>query len=216
MHVPRSDDTTSSPVSASPDDVPRTARRSRRALLGVALGSAAVGVASTSGLVSARTDIVQGATGPTGATGPAGPAGPRGVTGATGARGSTGSTGAVGAAGTPGATGATGAMGATGATGATGSAADAREAVLSYSTLSHSIPAGVTTDTAFLLCSGQPFVHVSTLISNGPTGWSVTSVTIPVPIDGVQAASTVQLSGPILATPEPVSLTAICFNTPEL
>lgn len=96
------------------------ARRSRRALLAAAAGTAALGVVATPAIAGARSAVViQGATGPTGprgATGATGPVGPRGATGATGA------TGAVGAAGAPGADGATGATGQPGATGATGAA----------------------------------------------------------------------------------------------
>lgn len=99
--------------SAANSDSPR---RTRRALLTTAAAAAGVGALAAAPLTaSARTVVVQGATGPTGprgATGATGPTGPRGATGATGV-------GLQGPAGPAGPTGATG-NNATGATGPTG------------------------------------------------------------------------------------------------
>ena len=86
-------------------------RRHRRALLGLALGTAAAALVVPTASAGV---VVQGATGPTGPSGPTGPTGPRGVTGPTGATGK-GATGAIGATGSTGATGGTGPAGPTGA-----------------------------------------------------------------------------------------------------
>lgn len=176
-----------------------TQRRSRRALLSVALGGAAVGALSSPALAAARSVAVQGATGPTGATGatgatgPAGPSGPRGATGATGAAG---------------------AAGATGATGATGSAADALAAVVTEQYSATHLPAG-RTDAALRANCPENSVYAGYELRNLPADWYVTVVLPGGLVNGAPRETTIGVGGPTLGDISVISMRVLCLQAPS-
>lgn len=140
-------------------------RRSRRAVLTLAMGAGAGAIAAAPVGVYARDVLVQGATGPAGPAGPVGPTGPRGATGPTGARGSTGAAGATGLSGTNGTPGATGATGPTGPIG-----------VPVFRGFERLIPTGMSSDTGHFECeSGELLISggVGWGIQGTPDGWTI-------------------------------------------
>lgn len=169
----------------SPQGLP--VRRSRRAVLAVALSAGAL-LTTSPQLVDARTVQVRGVTGPTGPRGATGATGPRGLTGATGPTGPrgatgapgrnvTGPTGAQGATGPTGAAGAVGATGITGPNGATGAAGPIRlQSVNSYVADTHMRqPVRYPTFfTRFVCANGEVFLGGG--VVSTPAGWSVTRV----------------------------------------
>lgn len=173
-------------------------RRSRRALLSVALGGVAAGALGTPALAAARNVNVQGATGPTGPAGPAGPTGARGATGATGAAGPRGATGAVGTS---------------GPTGPTGSSADALAAVVAEQYGAVNLPTGFT---GAVIRGGCPegSVYAGFELRDMPDQWRYDSVYPGALVNGAPTEAAIVVGGPELLGLTRISVRFLCLQTP--